>query len=255
MLGTPHTSHISSYFYVHGSSKDLLEFKAYPSHGSLLLNTVFSLFREDLSIRILVKMYVATYERWSPLFVLRYFTVFITFCVCSFSYETSVVEEQESLCPCSLVPTISLLTSFHWTKKWIYIKFAQHKYDAELCLLRSKPVANAVNAIFGTIFTLVCKYGSKYGIYCVCYRFALEQTVLHHICAVQIWCKSTFSSSVCSPKPLENPHYSFEMKLHSHFVLFIFKTNRDSNLRPLKQSHWLFLALEEFERIWPKLQC
>ena len=43
----------------------------------------------------------------------------------------------------------------HWTKKWIYIKFAQRKYDGKLCLLQSKPVANAVNAIFGTIFTIV----------------------------------------------------------------------------------------------------
>ena len=33
---------------------------------------------------------------------------------------------------------------------------------------------------------------------------------------------------LCSLKPLENPHYSLEMKLHSHFVLFIFKSNRDS---------------------------
>ena len=41
---------------------------------------------------------------------------------------------------------------FHWTKKWICIKFAQCKYDGKLCLLQSKPVANAVNAIFATIF-------------------------------------------------------------------------------------------------------
>ena len=54
---------------------------------------------------------------------------------------------------------------------------------------------------------------------------------------------------LCSPKPPENPHYSLEMKLHNHFVLFIFKTNRDSDLRPLKQSHKLFLALEEYERL------
>ena len=63
----------------------------------------------------------------------------------------------------------------HWTKKWIYIKFAQRKYDGKLCLLQSKPVANAVNAIFGTIFTMVCKYDSKYDIYRVCYRFALSK--------------------------------------------------------------------------------
>ena len=56
----------------------------------------------------------------------------------------------------------------HWTKTWIYIKFAQRKYDAKICLLQSEAVANVVNAIFGTIFTLVCKYGSKYGIYRVC---------------------------------------------------------------------------------------
>ena len=28
---------------------------------------------------------------------------------------------------------------------------------------------------FATIFALVCKYGSKYGLYGLCYRFALEQ--------------------------------------------------------------------------------
>ena len=65
---------------------------------------------------------------------------------------------------------------FHWTKKWIWIKFARCKYDGKLCLLQSKPVANAGNAIFATIFAHHCKYGTKYGIYGVCYRFALEQT-------------------------------------------------------------------------------
>ena len=69
----------------------------------------------------------------------------------------------------------------NWTKKWIYIK-----YDAKICLLQRKPVANAVNAIFGTIFTLVCKYGSKYGIYRVFYRFALEQT---YFCIIFALCK------------------------------------------------------------------
>ena len=72
------------------------------------------------------------------------------------------------------------------TKKWTYIKFSQHKYDAKICLLQSKPVTNAVNATFGTIFTLVCKYGGKYGIYRVCYRFALEQT---YLCIIFALCK------------------------------------------------------------------
>ena len=38
-----------------------------PAMVFLLLNTVFSLSREDLSIRILAKMYVATYETSSPI--------------------------------------------------------------------------------------------------------------------------------------------------------------------------------------------
>ena len=80
-------------------------------------------------------------KRQVQLFVLHYFTVFITFCVCSFSYETSMVEEQESLGSCSLVPA----------------------YD-----------------IFPPWF-------------------------------------------LCSPKPLENPHYSLEMKLHSQFVPLFLK--------------------------------
>ena len=64
----------------------------------------------------------------------------------------------------------------HWTKRWICIKFVPRKYDAKICLLQSKPLANAVNAIFVTIFAHQCKYGTKYGIYGVCYSFALEQT-------------------------------------------------------------------------------
>ena len=67
-------------------------------------------------------------------------------------------------------------THTHWTKKCIYIKFAQRKYDAKICLLQSKPVANAVKAIFATIFAHQCEYDTKYGLYGVCYRFALEQT-------------------------------------------------------------------------------
>ena len=62
----------------------------------------------------------------------------------------------------------------HWTKKWIYLKFAQHKDVANICLLLSKSVADMVNATFAAIFTLVRKYGSKCGIYFVCLRFALE---------------------------------------------------------------------------------
>ena len=38
----------------------------------------------------------------------------------------------------------------------ICIKFAQRKYEAKICLLQSKPVANAVNAIFATIFEHWC---------------------------------------------------------------------------------------------------
>ena len=62
----------------------------------------------------------------------------------------------------------------HWTKKWIYLKFGQHKDVANICLLLSKSVADMVNATFAAIFTLVRKCGSKCGIYHVCFRFALE---------------------------------------------------------------------------------
>ena len=43
----------------------------------------------------------------------------------------------------------------HWMKKRIYIKFAQRKYDANICFLQSKPLANMVKATFATIFTLI----------------------------------------------------------------------------------------------------
>ena len=81
-----------------------------------------------------------------------------------------------SYIPCGNVITILARFLIHWTKNWICIKFAQRKYDAKICLLRSKPVAKAVKSIFGTIFAHQSKYGSKYGIYEVCYRFAPEQT-------------------------------------------------------------------------------
>ena len=51
-------------------------------------------------------------------------------------------------------------------------KFAQRKYDAKMCLLQGKPVANAVKVIFAAIFA---------HLYGVCYRFALEQT---HFCII-----------------------------------------------------------------------
>ena len=64
----------------------------------------------------------------------------------------------------------------HWTNKWIYNKFAPLKGVANICFLQSKPVANVVKATFATIFTETCKYGSKCGLYYVCYRFVQEQT-------------------------------------------------------------------------------
>ena len=76
--------------------------------------------------------------------------------------------------------------AFHWTKKWIYIKFAQHKDVANICLLLSKSVADMVNATFAAIFTLVRKYGSKCGIYHVCLRFSLE---LIYVCNIFALCK------------------------------------------------------------------
>ena len=69
----------------------------------------------------------------------------------------------------------------HWTKKWIYIKFAQHKDVANICLLLSKSVADMVNATFAAIFTLVRKYGSKCGIYHLCPRFSLELIYVRNI--------------------------------------------------------------------------
>ena len=66
------------------------------------------------------------------------------------------------------------------------LQFAQRKYDAKICLLQSKPVAKAVKAIFATIFAHQCKYGTKYGLYGVCYRFALEQT---YFCIIFALCK------------------------------------------------------------------
>ena len=74
----------------------------------------------------------------------------------------------------------------HWTKKWIYIKFAQRKGIANISLLQSKPVANVVKSTFATIFAHQCKYGSKCGLYHVCYRFALEQ---RYVCNTFALCK------------------------------------------------------------------
>ena len=143
--------HISCYFYI-CSGKHLLEFKLYPSHGSLLLNAVFSLVSRRFEYTDTCENVCCNIRNVKS----NYF-----YCIASqrlppsvrvfqFSAETSMVEEQESLGSCSLVSTIL---------------------------------------------------------------------------------------SLCPPKLLETPHYSLEMKLHSHFVLFIFKTNRDSNLRPPTQSH------------------
>ena len=84
------------------------------------------------------------------------------------------------------------------------MKFAQRKYDAKICLLQSKPVANDVNAVFGTIFTLVCKYVSKYGIYRVCYRFALEQIYFCIIFALWKLDANPFFCPVIYPIYLEN---------------------------------------------------
>ena len=74
----------------------------------------------------------------------------------------------------------------HWTKKWIYIIFAQRKAVANISLLQSKPVANVLKSTFATIFTLMCKYDSKCGLYHVCYRFALEQ---RYVCSTFALCK------------------------------------------------------------------
>ena len=72
-------------------------------------------------------------------------------------------------------------TLIHWTNKRIYTKFAQRKYDASICFFQSKPVANMENATFAIVFTQVCKYGSKCGIYHVCCRFALEETYVSNL--------------------------------------------------------------------------
>ena len=61
-------------------------------------------------------------------------------------------------------------------KKWIYIKFTQRKGVANISFLHSKAVANVVKATFAIIFAHQCKYGSKCGLYHVCYRFTLKQT-------------------------------------------------------------------------------
>ena len=45
---------------------------------------------------------------------------------------------------------------------------------------------NIANVIFGIIFKLVCKYGTKYGICDACYRFPLEQT---YVCIIFALCK------------------------------------------------------------------
>ena len=75
---------------------------------------------------------------------------------------------------------------YHWTKKWIYIKLAQRKGTANISLLQSKPVANVVKSTFATIFAHQCIYGSKCGLYHVCYRFALEQ---RFVCNTFALCK------------------------------------------------------------------
>ena len=64
---------------------------------------------------------------------------------------------------------ITRLADFHWTKKWICIKFAQCKYDAKMCLHQSKPIllpylhtsANMVENMAFTAFAtglLLCKH-------------------------------------------------------------------------------------------------
>ena len=64
--------------------------------------------------------------------------------------------------------------------------FAERKGVANISLLQSKPVANVVKSTFATIFTLMCKYRSKCGLYHVCYRFALEQ---RYVCNTFALCK------------------------------------------------------------------
>ena len=79
-----------------------------------------------------------------------------------------------------------ILYIYIWTKKWIYIKFAQRKGIANISLLQSKPVANVVKSTFATLFAHQCKHGSKCGLYHVCYRFALEQ---RYVCNTFALCK------------------------------------------------------------------
>ena len=83
-----------------------------------------------------------------------------------------------------------------WTKKWIYIKFAQRKGIANISLLQSKPVANVVKSTFATIFARQCKYGSKCGLYYVCYRFALEQRYVCNTFALRKYNVNPFFSPV-----------------------------------------------------------
>ena len=54
-----------------------------------------------------------------------------------------------------------------------------------------------VNATFATIFEHVCKYDSKYGIYHVCYRFALEET---YVCIIFALCKFGVNPIFCPVK-------------------------------------------------------
>ena len=80
--------------------------------------------------------------------------------------------------------------------------FASNLHSANMMqkyvMLQSKPVENAVNAIFASIFAYHCKYGKKYGIYGVCYRFALEQTCFCIIFALRKFHVNPFSRPVSS---------------------------------------------------------
>ena len=75
-------------------------------------------------------------------------------------------------------------------------------------LLQSKPVANTVNAAFATIFTLVCKYSSKCGIYHVCYRFALVKRNLFYTLFTKL--KSS-SSKGCKQRKTPTQQYVQDM--------------------------------------------
>ena len=86
----------------------------------------------------------------------------------------------------------------------IYTKFAQSKYNANIYLLYSKPVANMVNAAFATIFTQVGNMVHMLHLPRLLKVCSRVNICLHYICAVQIWWKSIFSCSDIAAKKETN---------------------------------------------------